>query len=161
MKEPLACDAFVRTMPTWAAGTWGVIVNTDCEKFPGTHWVLVIVELKGKARPFRERRSLDPRSLQGIVRIVDPLDGSLAIPLADLTRARTGLQVGPIESMRWQRDDWRCGYFSLYALITAPRPLVITTPVIPMPTSFTAEVARILGNSRKYVKSLLLLFVVV
>ena len=40
-------------------------------------------------------------------RIVDPLDGHFAIPLADLTRAKAGLEVRPIESMRWQQDD--CG----------------------------------------------------
>ena len=152
MKAALSADEFVSVMPTWSPGVWGTIVNTDKAGEKGTHWVVVIVKLDHDAGTRKERLALDPvEDVRGIVRIIDPLPGAFAFanPLVTLIRERTGLHVRPVENMRWQRDEWSCGYFSLYALVSAPRPLALDAQMEKMPRDFPKTVWSILHEISK------------
>jgi hypothetical protein len=119
-------------------GKFIAIVNTDRRRCRGggVHWVVAV---------WSNSKS------QVVIQFFDPRTTvSLCAPLERCVRGQNGWQLLDTLAMEWQRDGWRCGYFTLYAVAFAevgennPSGVGLRK----MPDNFPQLVYRLLGLER-------------
>ena len=155
VKDPSSADEFVSTVVKWKPGSTACAVNVEPHNSPGLHWVVVLCNIEHlvpddaqDSKRKRKRPTVD--QVRGTVRIIDSLaSSSLCDTLVSLISQRTKLTVLGVESMGWQVDTWRCGYFAYTIGSLVTRPLIDDVSLNKMPPGFEKVIWHLLRHRKQ------------
>ena len=133
----LGRDALITVIRYSKPGLYYAIVNSDKEGQEGCHWMSV----------YWQKSRTDPVK----VRIVDSLATRQFVRLIQRECWVAGYEVIGAEFMGWQRDGWKCGFYSIFNIFVAMwsgEADIRRLPVTKMPSAFVDLSLTIINRRR-------------